>query len=183
MIEITANPIDPDIVINGTRSAGSGCVATYVGLIRDNSHGKPVASVEYSDKDGRAVDGLKMIARTAAELWEVENISIVHRTGLLKPGDINLTVCVAAAHRREGFAACEYIIDRFKENLPTQKLETYADWQKENNTGVIYYLEDGFVCGVMLCNVWEKVDAARELIKSNHKITPDKIGTQLHGAI
>jgi molybdopterin synthase catalytic subunit len=127
MIEITSHPIDPDKVINSARTEGSGCVATYVGLIRNNSHGKLVKSVEYADKDDRAVEGLKMIARTASELWEVEHISIVHRIGVLKPGDINLTVCVAAAHRKEGFAACEYIIDRFKENLPTQKTETYID--------------------------------------------------------
>jgi len=36
-------------------------------------------------------------------------------------------VVVAAAHRVEGFAACQFIINRFKENLPTDKVETYAD--------------------------------------------------------
>jgi molybdopterin synthase catalytic subunit len=126
MIEITSNPIDPDVVINATRTGTAGCVATYVGLIRNNSHGKQVASVEYSDRDGKAVEGLKMIAASARDLWELENVSIVHRAALLKPGDINLVVCVAAAHRKEGFAACAYIIDRFKENLPTYKVETYA---------------------------------------------------------
>jgi NADPH-dependent 2,4-dienoyl-CoA reductase/sulfur reductase-like enzyme len=55
--------------------------------------------------------------------------------------------------------------------LVDSKLETYADWQKENNTGVVYYLEDGKVMGVMMCNVWEKVSAARELIKSNKRMT------------
>jgi NADPH-dependent 2,4-dienoyl-CoA reductase/sulfur reductase-like enzyme len=44
-------------------------------------------------------------------------------------------------------------------------LETYADWQDKFRTGVIYYLADGLVKGVMLCNVWEKVDAARQLIQ------------------
>ncbi len=46
------------------------------------------------------------------------------------------------------------------------KMETYADWQKENDTGVIYYLRDGKVRGVMMCNVWDKVETARELIKN-----------------
>ncbi len=127
MIEITSNPIDPDVVINATRSGCAGCVATYVGLIRNNSHGKLVASVEYSNRDGKAVDGLKRIADSAGELWELENVSIVHRVALLKTGDINLVVGVAAAHRKEGFAACSYIVDRFKENLPTHKVETYTN--------------------------------------------------------
>jgi 3-phenylpropionate/trans-cinnamate dioxygenase ferredoxin reductase component len=63
--------------------------------------------------------------------------------------------------------------------LVSSKLETFADWQKENNTGVVYYLEDGKVKGVMMCNLWEKVDAARELIKSNKKFTVP----ELHGAV
>ncbi len=45
------------------------------------------------------------------------------------------------------------------------ELTTYADWQKENDTGVIYYMKDKKVRGVMMCNVWDKVEAARALIR------------------
>ncbi len=55
------------------------------------------------------------------------------------------------------------------------RLDTFADWQKENDTGVIYYLRQGRVRGVMLCNVWDKVEAARELIRSGEGITPEKL--------
>jgi len=54
-------------------------------------------------------------------------------------------------------------------------LETYADWQEKFRTGVIYYLGDGEVRGVMLCNVWEKVDAARELIRKHEKRTRESL--------
>ena len=52
------------------------------------------------------------------------------------------------------------------------QLETFADWQKENDTGVIYYLRDGKVRGAMMCNVWDKVPAARELILKAASMTP-----------
>jgi 3-phenylpropionate/trans-cinnamate dioxygenase ferredoxin reductase subunit len=55
------------------------------------------------------------------------------------------------------------------------RLETFADWQKENDTGVIYYLRDGMVRGVMMCNVWDKVETARELIRKGEKMTPEKL--------
>jgi 3-phenylpropionate/trans-cinnamate dioxygenase ferredoxin reductase subunit len=45
------------------------------------------------------------------------------------------------------------------------RLETFADWQEPNKTGVIYYLRDRRVRGAMMCNVWGKVDDARELIR------------------
>ena len=127
MIEITTKAIPPEQVLSRAKTSGSGCVATYVGLIRNNSHGKKVISVEYQDKDGKAVEGLRKIVAEAKQKWPVENIAFTHRIGKLKVGDINLVVAVAAGHRGEGFAACQYIINRFKESLPTQKIETYQD--------------------------------------------------------
>jgi 3-phenylpropionate/trans-cinnamate dioxygenase ferredoxin reductase component len=44
------------------------------------------------------------------------------------------------------------------------RLETFADWKEPFKKGVIYYLRDGRVRGVLLWNVWEQVDAARRLI-------------------
>ncbi len=50
------------------------------------------------------------------------------------------------------------------------RLEIFADWQEKYHTGVIYYLQEGRVRGAMMCNLWEKVDAARELIKSGERV-------------
>jgi NADPH-dependent 2,4-dienoyl-CoA reductase/sulfur reductase-like enzyme len=61
----------------------------------------------------------------------------------------------------------------------SSSLETYADWQDENETGVIYYLEDGRVRGVMLCNVWGKLDEARALILTGAHVSE----RDLHGAV
>jgi len=114
-------------VISKVKTNSSGCVATYVGLIRDSSQGKTVVSVEYEDPKETAEEGLKQIASEIRQRWPVNNIAICHRIGKLKVGDINFLVAIAAAHREEGFAACQYAVDRFKEMLPTQKTETYLD--------------------------------------------------------
>jgi molybdopterin synthase catalytic subunit len=127
VIEITSKPISPESVVNRVKTSGSGCVATYVGLIRDNSHGKRVASVEYSDPKGTAKAGLEKIAGEIRRKWQLEGIAICHRIGKLEVGDINFLVAIAAAHRKEGFAAAQYAVDRFKELLPTRKKETYRD--------------------------------------------------------
>lgn len=59
------------------------------------------------------------------------------------------------------------------------QLETFADWQEENRTGVIYFLKESKVRGVMMCNVWEKVDEARQLIMKAEQVVPEN----LRGAI
>jgi len=127
MVMITKEPISPETIVNKAKTNDSGCVVTYVGLIRESSRGRPVLSVEYSDPEGKAEGWLEQIVAETKQSWEVNNIAIVHRIGRLRVGDINLVVAVASAHRREGFAACQYIIDQFKERLPTCKKETYQD--------------------------------------------------------
>ena len=127
MIEITEKPISPELVVNKVKTDSSGCVVTYVGLIRDYSQGKQVLSVEYEDTEGTAENRLRDIASEIRQKWQLNNLAICHRIGKLKVGEINLVVAIAAAHRQEGFAACQYAIDRFKEILPTKKKETYKD--------------------------------------------------------
>ncbi|MGB7160129.1 MAG: FAD-dependent oxidoreductase [Tepidisphaeraceae bacterium] len=59
------------------------------------------------------------------------------------------------------------------------RYETFADWQEENKTGVIYYLNGGRLRGAMMCNLFGKVDAARELIQGADRLT----AADLRGAI
>lgn len=47
----------------------------------------------------------------------------------------------------------------------SSKMKMVADWQEPYQKGVVYYLDDGRVRGVMLWNVWKQVEAARELMK------------------
>jgi 3-phenylpropionate/trans-cinnamate dioxygenase ferredoxin reductase subunit len=47
----------------------------------------------------------------------------------------------------------------------SSRMETVTDWQEPFQKGVIYYLADGLVRGVLLWNVWDQVDNARALIQ------------------
>jgi len=127
MVVITKKPISPEDVVNSVKTNKSGCVVTYVGLIREHSRGKLVTLVEYSDTEGKAEGRLQEIANETRQKWQLSSIAIHHRIGKLKVGDINLVIAVASAHRQEGFLACQYAIDQFKQRIPTQKIETYAD--------------------------------------------------------
>ncbi len=127
MVKITSDVIDIEEVISSTRNEDSGGIIAYIGLIRNTSRGKPVLSVEYSDADGTAEAKLQDIVDAAKDKWPINDMAFVHRIGKLKVGDNNVVVAIATAHRQEGFAACQYAIDQFKEELPTHKKETYLD--------------------------------------------------------
>ena len=124
---IVHTPLKPDDIISLVRTRDSGCVVTYVGLIRDNSRGQAVHSVEYRDPRGTAEAGLMAIVNEAMERFPLNAMAIYHRIGVLQVNDINLVVAISAGHRGEGLDACRFAVDQFKARLPTTKTETYTD--------------------------------------------------------
>jgi 3-phenylpropionate/trans-cinnamate dioxygenase ferredoxin reductase subunit len=55
------------------------------------------------------------------------------------------------------------------------RLEMVSDWEEPFRKGVIYYMRDKSVRGVLLWNVWEQVDAARRLIAADREFTPEEL--------
>lgn len=55
------------------------------------------------------------------------------------------------------------------------KLETVVDWQEPFKKGVVYYLKEGRVCGVLLWNVWDKVSDARALLYNPGPFKPAEL--------
>lgn len=59
------------------------------------------------------------------------------------------------------------------------RLETFEDWKTPFREGVVYYLKDGRVRGVLLWNVWGQVDAARALIGEAGPFNPGNLKGRL----
>jgi 3-phenylpropionate/trans-cinnamate dioxygenase ferredoxin reductase component len=59
------------------------------------------------------------------------------------------------------------------------RLEIFSDWKKSFEEGVVYYLKNDRVRGVLLWNVWNQVDAARELIAEPGPLNPSKLKGRL----
>jgi len=59
------------------------------------------------------------------------------------------------------------------------RMEIVADWKEPNREGVVYYLRDGRVRGVLLWNVWGQVKAARHLIAEPSPFRPDDLKGRL----
>jgi 3-phenylpropionate/trans-cinnamate dioxygenase ferredoxin reductase component len=59
------------------------------------------------------------------------------------------------------------------------QLESFADWQEPHQKGVVYYLDEGRVRGVLLWNVWDKVEQARQLMAKEGPFSPDNLKGRL----
>lgn len=59
-------------------------------------------------------------------------------------------------------------------------LDTVEDWQETFHKGVIYYLRDGYVRGVLLWNTWGQVAAATQLIAEKMQHTRETLRGLIH---
>lgn len=59
------------------------------------------------------------------------------------------------------------------------RLQVVADWEQEYEKGVLYYLDGGVVRGVMLCNVWDKVEEARVLIREGRQVSEEALSGRI----
>ena len=59
------------------------------------------------------------------------------------------------------------------------RMETIQDWIEPFKKGVIYYLENCRVKGVLLWNVWDRVDAARAIIAESGPFAPADLKSRL----
>ena len=57
--------------------------------------------------------------------------------------------------------------------------EIFEDWKEEFREGVVYYLNERRVRGVLLWNTWDQVDNARKLIAAKDIISAHDLKNRL----
>lgn len=124
---VVDRPLVLDEVVAAVSGPGQGGVVTFTGAVRNQTHGKKVVRLEYEAYVPMAEKRLADIGREVDERWPGAQLAIVHRTGLLVPGEAAVVLAASAPHRKEAFRACEYAIDRLKEDVPIFKKEHYED--------------------------------------------------------
>lgn len=100
-----------------------GAVACFVGTVRDMNDGASVSEMELEHYPGMTEKALEDIVAAVKTRWDIYEVLIIHRVGLLKPLDQIVLVVVTSAHRGEAFAACEFIMDYLKTQAPFWKKE------------------------------------------------------------
>ena len=104
---------------------GIGAVATFTGICRDDA-GR-LAALELEHYPGMAEAEIGRIAIDAAERWPLLGLTIIHRIGLIRPGENIVLVAAASTHRQAAFQAAEFLMDYMKSRAPFWKKEHLAD--------------------------------------------------------
>ncbi|MBK8323197.1 MAG: molybdopterin synthase catalytic subunit MoaE [Betaproteobacteria bacterium] len=104
-----------------------GAVATFIGYVRDRNDGTGVSRMTLEHYPGMTERALEDICDEALGRWDLLDLRVVHRVGVLEPGDPIVLVAVSSAHRGEAFAACEFVMDYLKTQAPFWKKEETSE--------------------------------------------------------
>ena len=125
---ITEQAIDPNVLREQlTQKANCGAFNSFEGWVRDHNDGKNVDYLIYSTYPELALSQGNAVIEQAKRQFAIEDAVCVHRVGRLDIGDMAVWVGVTAGHRDAAFAACRFIIDTVKAEVPIWKQEFYAD--------------------------------------------------------
>lgn len=123
-VSVDSAPIELAVEIAALEERGAGGVATFTGVVRGDDG---VTALELEHYPGMTEQALIALAEAASVRWSLLGVTMVHRVGVMVPGDRIVFVGTAAAHRREALEACAYLIDRLKTDAPFWKRETRGD--------------------------------------------------------
>ncbi|MEG3145473.1 molybdenum cofactor biosynthesis protein MoaE [Sphingomonas sp. RT2P30] len=133
-VAVSSDAIDAGAELRATHLAGAGGVASFAGLVRGDDGVETLALEHYP---GVTEAALRRLAEEAVARWQLIGVRVVHRVGVMVPGDVVVFVGAAAAHRAPALEACAYLIDRLKTDAPFWKRETRADgtrWVEQRDT-------------------------------------------------
>ena len=122
-VGLQAEPIDLLAGRDWAAGPGAGAVLSFEGTTRDGPPGERVLRLEYEAYAAMAEPVLLALATEAKARWGLERALVLHRTGPVAVGEVSVLVVVAAAHRREAYAASAWLMDRLKAEAPIWKRE------------------------------------------------------------
>lgn len=127
-VSIQAEPFDlaREVARVEAELAGkAGAVVTFSGLCRDEA-GR-LAALELEHYPVMAEAEIGRVVEEAETRWPLQAVRVIHRHGLVRPGEGIVFVLTASGHRIAAFEAASFLMDYLKTRAPFWKREHLAD--------------------------------------------------------
>ncbi|MDB5431287.1 MAG: molybdopterin biosynthesis MoaE protein [Caulobacter sp.] len=127
MIRLTNEAFDPGALLTAfcADRTETGAVASFTGLCR--AEAGAAQTLELEAYPGFTESAIAEIAEAAKTRFALQDYEIVHRVGVIAPGEPIVFVATAASHRRAAFEACDQLMDYLKSRAPFWKKEHGPD--------------------------------------------------------
>ena len=133
-IRIQEAVFDPGAELNAFAefSDGAGAVVTFTGLVRSLAN-DPISTLTLECYPELALNQIGEIAAEAHKRFGLLDETVIHRYGVLHPGEPIVQVMTLAPHREAAFAAAAFLMDYLKTDAPF--------WKKEATDGEARWVE------------------------------------------
>lgn len=125
--EISKDSIDIQSVIDKVVQREAGAITTFIGTVRELTHGKKTLFLIYEAYEAMAVKKLEQIGREIEDRWPGTKVAITHRVGRLDITDVAVVIAVSTPHRADAYEANRYAIERIKQIVPIWKKEHWEN--------------------------------------------------------
>lgn len=131
-VRLLTAPFDPAAEIGAFTSSHpqAGGVVTFIGQVRASDGVEALELQHYAPLTLPAMQDLALRVRSR---WDLDGLLVIHRSGVMEPGDPIVLVAAAARHRRDAFAAADFAMDHLKS-------ESWF-WKREKADGAWRWVE------------------------------------------
>lgn len=126
-IQIEDFSLDAEVSALRSGSPRMGGIATFLGCARDFSQGRQVREISFDAYASMALAEMRKLRNEAIARFGLLDARLVHRLGVVRPGDAIVFVAAGAEHRAPALQACQWLIDELKERVPIWKKESTPD--------------------------------------------------------
>ena len=131
-VRLLTIPFDPAGEIRGFTASHpqAGGVVSFIGQVRS---GDGVEALELQHYGPLTLPAMQELGARVRSRWDLDGLLVIHRSGVMVPGDPIVLVAAAARHRRDAFAAADFAMDHLKS-------ESWF-WKREKADGAWRWIE------------------------------------------
>lgn len=108
----------------------AGGIVSFTGQVRVSDG---CEALELSHYGPLTLPGMERLADEALSRWALDGLLVIHRSGLMFPGETIVLVAAAARHRRDAFLAADFTMDHLKSDA--------WFWKREKRAGEWHWIE------------------------------------------
>ena len=105
------------------KSGSYGATASFVGTMRDFNISESISHMTLEHYPAMTQQFLDKLCDNGIKKYELDNCLIIHRFGVIKPGEPIVLTATWSAHRAAAFDACRYLMEELKSKAPFWKKE------------------------------------------------------------
>ena len=124
-------PIDTAAVLRAVGHVAAGGNVLFIGTARGTTDRVATSLLEYDAHEPLALATLDDLRRDAIARFDLVACAVVHRLGIVPPGEACVAVATSAPHRAAAFAAAEWLMAAIKRGVPIWKAEERPDGHRE----------------------------------------------------